>query len=381
MKKIFLSFLAVLLLVPTLAFAGTFRAGEQVMLAEPINDDLYASGSVVQIDKDVNGDVMVAGAKISVDSKVSQDLTLAGGNIDVRGEVGDDARLAGGNVTVGATIKDDLMLAGGNLELTKSSFIGSDLMFGGGNVILNGVVAGNVIATGGNIYINGEVKGLVKLYRIEKLVFGPNAKIGGDLTYSSKKEVKIADGVVGGKVTYNPIKKQMGERHMEWAFAGMVAGFSIYSLLATLFFGLFLIWIYKWFTFHVAATVYKEPLKTLGIGFLVFIGMPIAALLFLITAIGLPVSMVLMASWVLALYFSKIMAAMVIGWKIVKLKDQDSFGKAYGGFAVGALFYTLLCLVPVIGWIIKDLFVLMALGAIAMYKVNTLRLLRAKKLA
>ena len=160
-----------------------------------------------------------------------------------------------------------------------------------------------------------------------------------------------------------------------------MAGFSIFSLLATLFFGLFMIWLCRYYILHTADMAYDATLKSLGVGFLVLILTPIAALIFLITTIGLPLAMVLMALWLVLLYVGKVMAAMLIGFKIVKVSGNSGFGRIFGSFALGALIYTLIGMIPVVGWVVNLVIVLVALGGYTLYGFELFVQLRKKKIA
>ena len=129
-----------------------------------------------------------------------------------------------------------------------------------------------------------------------------------------------------------------------------------------------------------AKTVYKKPFASLGIGFLILILPPILAVLFLITGIGWPFFFILIASWLIALYVAKLIAVLIISLKLVPVKDKSSFVRAYGAFALGALILILLMLIPIVGWIIEFILVVMGLGALTLYGTGLFKDLRKKKL-
>ena len=368
-----------ILLIPAQVMAMEFFGGKSVVIDTLQNDDTYIRSDEVRVHEDVNGDLAAGGGTLTVESRVNGDLFLAGGNINVAGEVFDDARLAGGNIRITANIHDDLMVACGSLEIDKSALLQSDLLFGCGNASLGGVISGNVRGSGGNIYFNSRVRGNVNL-NADQITFGPNAYIEGDLTYKASKEMEIKSNIVKGKVTFHPMKAPVSERQMAWIGTGILAGISIISLLTTLFFGLFFIWIYKYFAHHAVQHVMESPLQSLGLGLLTLICTPILAILFMVTVIGIPIGIIMFIAWIILIYIAKVMASMVIGWRILHIDEKASFGKRYLAFLLGAVIYTAMGIIPVVGWAINCLLILFSFGGIVLYYSSLLPTLRKKKL-
>lgn len=377
MKKILLPLLAGLVLMPSIALGASFMSGEEVYIDEPVSEDLYAGGGLVNVKNSIGGDLVAGGGRIYVDSRISQDVLMGAGDMTLSGEIGDDARIVAGSLTVDATIKGDLIAGGGDLTLTDQSFIGGDANMAGGSLMIEGTINGDLRAVGGSVYLNADVKGNVALANFDRITFGPNAKIQGSLWYRAKKELILPEGMVQGEVIF----KQIPPSHVEENLPRIMAGFSLFSLLATLLFGLFLIWIWRYYILHVAGVAYESTLKSLGVGLLVLILTPILALVFLVTTIGLPISMTLMALWFIYLYIGKVTAAMLIGFKIVRVDEKSRFSRVFGSFALGALIFTLIGMVPVLGWVVNFLFVLIAIGANTLYGFELSEQLRKKKLA
>ncbi len=376
MKKILLPFLAALVLLPNMALASTFVAGEEVFISEAVSEDLYSAGGLLNVKNDVNGDLVAGGGSVYVDGNISQDVMMGGGDVTLNGEIGDDVRVIGGSLKVDATIKGDLIAAGGDVNITDDTFVGGDMNLAAGNIVAGGEVNGDLRVAVGAIYLNTDVKGDAILANFDSIKFGPGARIQGNLSYRAHEPLEIPEGVVQGEVIF----KEIQTPHVEESVPAIIAGFSLYSFLATLFFGLFMIWLFRHYVTHTANTAYESTLKSLGIGFLILLLTPIVALVFLITTIGVPVALVLIAMWAVFLYVGKIMAAMLIGFKVVRVNSKSSFGRVFGSFALGALIYTLVGMVPVVGWVINFLIVLIALGSMASYESEVFVELRKKKL-
>lgn len=380
-KKIFGLIALILVLIPSLVFATTFKGGDEIFVIETINDDVYLASGLIQLNADVNGDLTAGGGRISIESKVSQDLNLVGGDIVVRAEVGDDARLLGGTILIDSIIKDDLLVGGGSIELTPDSFVGGDFTFGAGNVVLGGVVNGNVFGGAGNIYINNEIKGNVTLYNVDKLQFGPSGKILGNLTYKSDKASESVTGeTVLGEIKFKRVDPIITEEDARSFFWKAVAGFSVFKLLSTLFVGLFFIWILRFYMVRSVEIAYKKSLKSFGFGILVLLVTPILFVLFLVSGIGIPLAFLLALMWFLLLFVGKLVAIMMIGMKLIKINDKSSFLRVYSAFALGAFLFIILTLIPVIGWLFKLILVLIGIGGLVIYELEVFHLARKKKL-
>lgn len=383
MKKLFISLLALFIFSPC-ALAFNLQAGDEVFVTKDISDDTYAAGGMVQVDADINGDLLIGGGKILINGNVSQDLSVGGGDIVVAGEVADDVRIGGGNVQLSGIIKDDLFVGGGNVDITDTAFVGGDLVVGGGNLVLNGDIQGSVIAGLGSIVINGKVMGNVILHNADKITFGPKGKVMGDLTYRSPREYKFTKDQVEGDITYKPSdwpEANEFKKELPGFMVAFMAGFQMYALLSLLFFGLFLLWIYRYFPLHVAAHALESPLRDLGVGFIVLLLGPVIALIMMITLVGLPLGLLVLGLWMALICIAKVIAAAIIGAKIVRIDQKSSFLRMYGSFASGALIFVLLGLIPVFGWLIKVFLILMAIGATALYHGELSMNLRKKKMA
>ncbi|MBN2306697.1 hypothetical protein JXD20_01820 [Candidatus Peregrinibacteria bacterium] len=376
MKKILLTLFAALLFLPTFVQAATFQAGEEIYIDQSTSDDLYTSGGILSVTEEVSGDLIAAGGKVMLRGRITQDLTALGGNLMIDGEVDDDIRVIGGSIHINAIAKDDLMGVGGDVTLTDNTFVGGDVNLIGGSLVLGGVINGDMRLAGASIYLNADVKGDVTLLSFEKITFGPRARIQGTLTYAAEEPLKMPANLVKGGIIFKEIETSRVKENLP----AIMAGFSIFSFLATLFFGLILLWLCRYYILHASEIAYDATLKTVGVGFLALILSPIMVLILLITTVGIPAALALLVLWLVFLYMAKVMAAMLIGFKLVRVTDKSKFIRMFGSFTLGAVIYTLIDMVPVVGWVINLVFVLIALGAMTLYEFELFYQLRKKKI-
>jgi len=380
-NKIVFIVLLITLVSPLVAYALSFDV-DTSKAPEIINNDYYTAGETVILHSTVNGDMAAAGGKIAIESPVSQDLALVGGNISLDSEIGDDVRMAGGDLSINSIIKGDLIVAGGNIRISEKGFVGGDFIFGGGNIVIDGQMNGNMIGAGGQVLINNEIKGNVRLIGVDQVHFGPKGKVMGDFTYRSRQpSAEVTEKTVLGKINHTareiPIKK--GDiRHI---LLSILAGFSIFGLLALLFSGLILLWLLRNLLIYSALRGYEKNFGSLGIGFLAVFVAPIAILIIMITGIGLPLSFAFLLAWFLLLFLGKVVGVFAVGLRLVSADNKSSFLRIYGAFALGAFIYTILGLIPVAGWILRLLLCIFGVGALVLYGMDLSKTMKKKKLA
>jgi hypothetical protein len=364
LNKLSVVALLAMLAFPLATFAFTFNDGD-TKLPNPINDDYYTVGENVTLDTPVFGDMMAAGAQVEINAPVSQDVGLVGGNISVKGEVGDDARLAGGDIKVDSIVKSDLVAGGGNITLGEHGFVGGDFVFGAGTVRIDGTVNGNVLGATNELYINNEIKGNVRLVNVEKIAFGPNGKILGDLSYHGEKaSPDVTSETVKGKIDFSSTETPVENEDFGSLALNLLSGFSVFGLLSLLFTGLFCLWAFRHFMVHAVDAANLKPLPSLGIGFLVAFVIPVLALVLLITGIGLPLATLLFLAWLLALLAGKLVGILLIGLHAVKADHKSSFPRLFWAFSVGAFAFSILGIIPVLGWIMGLLINLLGMGGL-----------------
>ncbi|MBU1446062.1 FapA family protein, partial [Patescibacteria group bacterium] len=212
MKKAFSALSSILMLAVLscvsiqTVFAAEFVANEEVYLSDIMLDDTYIAGGLVTITEDISGDLVVTGGNITIDGNVEGDLLVAGGQITVNGDVSDDIRIAGGSIYVNGNIGDDLISMGGQLQVGKNSLIGGSVVIGTGFANILGTVNEDIIGGGGRVIIGGTVYRDINLQVQDVLTLTKDAKVNGNLIYTSLREAELEETQVAGYIEFN---KQM----------------------------------------------------------------------------------------------------------------------------------------------------------------------------
>jgi hypothetical protein len=378
MKKIFLFLLFLLLSVS--GFAFRIEWGKKVNINQPVYEDLYIFGGTITINAPIYGDLIIAGGNIHINDSVMYDILLAGGNVTFNGYVGDDIRCAGGQLYVFKNIGGDLVITGGEVIVNKGVVIEGGLLVSGGDITFSGTVKNNVKAAvgelffdgiaeknidirGGKIEMDGNIMG-ISVLAARDIKVGRNAVFQGNVRYWNKQgSLDFKQSMKNGTATYDP---SLRLRTARWYYLGAA---TVLGMLWYLGMALLMIMIIQYLfstTMSKAGdTVFNHSLKSLGVGFLFFIAVPVAAVVAFITVIGVPVGLILLFGYIaLVLLATVITSTVVSNW----LNNRNNYNWGYWKIVFSAfgvfVLLKLTTMVPFAGWLIMILMACMAFGGI-----------------
>jgi cytoskeletal protein CcmA (bactofilin family) len=118
------------LLVISLGFATAGLADEPMV----INGKSTYVGGEVNITDPVEGSLQAAGGDITISAPVNGSAHVAGGKVTVKGEIKRDLRAAAGRVVIDGPVGGDVSVAAGTLTLGPNARLAGDLKFRGGTL-------------------------------------------------------------------------------------------------------------------------------------------------------------------------------------------------------------------------------------------------------
>lgn len=378
MKK-HLGFLLVLIgfLLPTLD-----ATADQVQ--QIFGGDVYVSGSRPELTVDAPRDAFAAGFSVTVDTTVGGDLHLAGFDIESRGRVVQDLYAAGASISVRSAVGQDLTIAGFSIELEKGASVAGNARIAGGSVDIAAPIAGNLLVSAGDVDLDATISGDVKL-TAGNVSFGPQAKIIGNLTYSSPKRINIPASVITPeRVSYTPISHEafgdISDTISEsvkspWpAFATMLGGFVVTLVFFLIVGALFLSYAPESVA-RLRAVIQTYPGKSLLAGFVGLATLVGLIPLSLITMVGIPlIPLVILACFVVW------MLGYLLGVYALSMKVASAFtapAETAGGkllvLAIGITVLTVLNFIPIGGWLLNLAIVLLGVGAMTAALMNRVR--------
>jgi cytoskeletal protein CcmA (bactofilin family) len=348
--------------LPAAAFVP--RAGNTVVVADAVADDLYVAAGTINVTGDVDGDVTAVGGTITLTGPVTGGILAAGGTVGIRGSVGRNVRAAAGTLVLGGAVGTDAVLAGGSIGIERASQIGRDLVVAGGEVQLSGTVRRNARITGGAITIGGTVDGDLEAHG-DRIVLLPTARIAGTLTYSADRPIEIQSGAqVAGQVT----RVDRPERYrtmlnpaarLRLRFAGRIL-----EALWLLVLGLVLVAITPRGVQTIADRMRARFGLSLLAGFVLIVVVPVASVLLLITIVGIPLALALMLLYVATLYPAMIFVSAWLGDALGRGLRRDRRISPYAGVIIGTIILVILVGLPFVGWIFRFIALCVGFGAL-----------------
>ena len=309
-KRIGLFFIMILLAFMTLPVYAIsengFYADDSVDLKKEIGATTFAAGNMVNVSSNIDGMAFIAGNSVTV-SSTQDHLFVAGNTITLNGAYAKDIFIAGSSIVVSDTRVRDLFAAAG--QVTVNSDVDRNAYLGGDKITINSVIHGNLKVA------------------CDELVFGEDAKVMGNLEYPDNIE-EIPEGVVLGEVK---AYKSDDNIDVEVKSKGILAATAIMrfirKLSSILLVGLLFILLFKKFFTNLekeeqsAANFFKK----LGIGFGVLCLLPFAAILVMITVIGLPIGVISLLVYGILIYLSAIPTSYYLGKWIFKDKLPNEY--------------------------------------------------------
>ena len=366
MLKSIIGCVAVLLLmlfciVP--AFAFDARGGETVTIGkeEVIDGDLYVAGNTIIVDGTVNGDLWACGRVITINGVVTGSVMGASETITITGDIRHALRAVGKTLNINGNVDGDALVAGSDILVGSTARIMGTLLFGSGTANIDGLVGSDIIGGSGEVTIAGEVKGDVKL-GADKLTLSPTANIQGNLTYTSDEKAKIhPDAQIVGDITYKfPEVKEKKSPFI--LFSGI--GFKVIGFLMAFVTGLVLILLVPERMRSIAEYIRRKPGPSVGWGVIILIVTPIVSIIVCVTVIGLPVGLIALTLYGIAIYLCQIVVGLFIGRLIIGfIRKVDSRAIMIGALVLGLVILKSLMLIPFLGFFIGLATVLFGLGA------------------
>jgi cytoskeletal protein CcmA (bactofilin family) len=331
-----------------------FIAGGSVTVSQPVNGDLIAAGGSIDVDAAVAGDAVAIGGKVRIGADVGQSVYAAGGQVTINGKVGRSVRTSGGQVELGpkAAVTGNASIAGGQLRLLGS--IQGHVQAAGGRVFIDGPVGGDVVATSGEVEL------------------GPNARIAGKLRYRSSAVVRQdpAAQVVGGIEHLFPstrgdkAARPASDPMARHSTAGAVAVVWTLGLIAL---AIVLLAVLPVFCRGVARALHERLGMSVLLGFVLLVCTPVAALLLLVTLIGIPLGLLAIALYLALLPVAYVSAGIGLGeWALGRWKPASAgrFGWRAASAAAAIVVLALLGAIPWLGGLVGFAALLAGLGAL-----------------
>ncbi len=358
----FAGFCAVLTL-PAGATASETRKGESARVSseETIKGDIFLFGDRVKVDGTVEGDVFLFGHDATVNGHVEGDVIGFAQTLQVDGKVDGNIRAFTNTLTIRGTVAKNVLTFDERVNLEAAGKIGGSLTVFVENLNLEGNLGRDLLVFGKHVTISGKVGRGIR----EKgagLTITSTGEVGGPIHYEGDTPAEVSPSA---KLA-SPVEFKKLEHKHEYQDAHYYVWRVIWTA-AFILFGMVLVLLAPRFARETisAAELYGAPI---GLGILVFFGVPIAAVIACVTVVGMPLGIFTIGFWLLMLCCAELIVGAVVGnWILGRATDTwGMIGRMALGFVIVRIVYTPLAQVHVLGLLVGLGIWMWGMGAISL---------------
>ena len=355
-------FCAVLAL-PQGVSASEFRRGQSVEVrqGETIKGDIFLFGDGVRINGTVDGDVYAFSQDVTVNGHVTGDVIAFARTLRISGQVDGNIRAGVNTLTVTGSVSKNALTFADYVDLDSTGKIGGSITAFVQSLNVEGKLGRDILVYSAHLGISGTVGGGIQA-KGATMSISATGEVDGPVRFEGSKapdvspQAKLASPVEFKRIEHKP---QYMEGHyyvwrVIWTAAFVLLGLVLF-LLAPKFAG-------------ETISAAEQYGASIGLGVLVFFGVPIAAVIACITVVGIPLGILTVAFWVLMICCAEIVVGTVIGTWILGRATQtwDLIGRMALGFVVVRALYTPLAQVHVLGGLVGLGIWMWGVGAISL---------------
>ena len=260
-----------------------------------------------------------------------------------------------------AAATDHVVITGG--AVVPAGQTAGDVVVLDGTVTIAGRATGDVVSVSGPVRVTGRVDGdLIAVS--DRASLGPAARVGGDLRYGDERPVLAPGASVGGEIS----NEDWDDAGNGWGWVSAFAWWLAVSV-STLIVGVLLVWLAPGALYAAERAVRAHLGATIGWGIAIAIGVPLLAILALVTVVGIPFGVALLLAAIPVLLVAYVTTAWIVGRRVLRNRSTSPWAALFAGWAI----LRVLALIPVAGGLVGLAATVVGLGAL------TVALWRARK--
>ncbi len=248
---------------------------------------------------------------------------------------------------------DHVVITGG--AVVPAGQTAGDVVVLDGTVRIAGHATGDVVSVSGPVRVTGRVDG--DLIAVSDRAFlGPTARVGGDLLYGDDQPVIVRGASVGGKVS----NEDWADAANGWGWVSLIGWWLAVSV-STLIVGILLVLLAPAALYAAERAVRDRLGATVAWGVGIAIGVPVLAVLALITLVGIPFGVALLLAAIPVLVVAYVTSAWIVGRRVLSNRSTSPWAALLAGWGI----LRLLALIPVVGALVGLAATVVGLGALA----------------
>lgn len=339
-----------------------WRAGARVHAVASDHPNLWAAGAIVAARGTVRNDIRAAGAEVDVNASAGANIWAAGAIVNVEGQAGQNLYAAGARVNVNAIVGGKLSVAGARVVIGPGTEVTGLTRIGGADVLFAGTSRGAAEFYGDTVQIDGRITGDVHV-RARNVAVGNGAIIDGNVIFETLNDPRIDVGATirGQQTVTQPMPYRIDRRNYLVTMAGAV----LFGVGAGFVLGFVLLVAARQFVERAIGVIRDAPVSSAFVGLGVFVLVPLVATLIMVTIVGIPIGLLMLLAFPFMVTTGLVLAAFGLS---DRLMNSDRSSRSFLGrlllLIVGLLIFAVIGLIPVLGFVVGILALLVGLGAL-----------------
>jgi cytoskeletal protein CcmA (bactofilin family) len=341
------SLLALLTVFSSSSFGMDVRRSDKpltVPAGETVDDTLVVFGESVTIDGTVTGDLVAFAGQVTIRGRVKGNVISFARRVELEGAVEGSVMGFAQSVESRGQIAHNIYAFGQTVDIRRDAHIDQNATMFAAQSNVEGTIGKDAHVFAGSLNVSAP------------------AQIGGGLTARVGRtgNAYIAPGVTIGGRTDVQAPQPAPSKYSRISFYVWQTIWLAGAFIA----GLILFWLAPSLS-RVRFENAKDLLVSAGIGCIALIAAPIAAIVAMITLIGLPLGLMGLSAWVLGIYLAKIIVAAFLGRAL--LTNIGDAQPAMPLILLAGLVPVFIAInLPFIGGLINFLLVILGLGTVAL---------------
>jgi cytoskeletal protein CcmA (bactofilin family) len=330
-----------------------------------VDEDVYVTSVSSTIEGVVDGDLVIFTGDLTITGEVTGSVTVFSSGSVVVSPTGSIAGSLNGvavNATVAGDVAGDVLLTAPSIVVLSTGTVGRDAVLFGGTARIEGFIGRDVRGRTLRLVVDGTVGGDIDV-ATQKLEFGPDAVVGGDVLYRSPVEARGAtSATIEGTLTRLPTQSNFVYGIILWLA-------NIVGFLGFVVAGIVVLWVIRGSSARATGSVLLHPFKSLAAGIATAIALPLAIVVLSMTLVGIPLAVILVLIGIVLFIIGPLPAVTALGHRVL-------FGRGglFGAFVAGAALWRFgIWIIPVVGGLLYVLAMVWGIGGWVLGVIATRR--------
>ena len=330
-----------------------------------VDEDVYVTSVSSTIEGVVDGDLVIFTGDLMITGTVTGSVTVfSSGSVVVSptGSIEGSLNGVAVNATVAGNVAGDVFITAPSIVVSSTGTIGRDAMLLGGTARIEGSVGRDVRGRTLRLVVDGTVGGDIDV-ATQKLEFGPDAVVGGDVLYRSPVEASGAtSATIDGTLTRLPAQSNFVYGIILWLA-------NIVGFLGFVVAGIVVLWAVRGTSARATGSVLVHPFKSLVVGIAASIALPLVIVALSMTLVGIPLAAILVLIGIALFIIGPLPAVTALGHRVLLGR-----GGLFGAFVAGAALWRFgIWIIPVVGGLLYVLAMVWGIGGWVLGVIATRR--------